>query len=617
MSATSNDPAVSGHRAARGASVVMVGQIARIVIQIGSVAVLARLLDPVDYGLIAIVLAVVGVGEILRDFGLSAGAIQAAHLDRHQRDKLVWLNTAIGAGLALCGVLLAPVVAAIFGQPQLTGITQVLSITFLISGVTAQYRADLNRRMRFKSLVVTDVASQVIGVVIAIVLALAGTAYWALVAQQLGVAISTLVILMLYARWLPGRPRRGVDVKSIVHFGPGMMASQLVGYLNNSVDTYTIALTLGPDQLGIYNRGFQLLMRPLNQLRAPSTTVALPVLSRLNNDLPRANRYIVSGQLALGYPLVGMLAFAAGAAVPLVNLFLGERLDRGCTGVRPVGHRRGVPDAVLCGEFGVSRQSSDRPAVLVLACQPVDQDRLRRRRQQLGDRRRGRRVRHRAALSWPISLWWLSRLTPLPVRALTYGALRITGCAVVAGLTGLLVVSLLASLALPLEIAAGALAVTAVYLLAAAVLPSIRSDLREVLADRQEGDQTVKKTAGEVGTIMAARDLRRSVEEVVRADNCSGCGACATLSSAISMELDAEGFLRPTFASDSRPDDPSAARSFAQICPGVAVISPANRSVPSTTSSVRQSQPGQPGPLTRSTGMPAAAPGSSRPCRPG
>lgn len=260
-----------------------------------------------------------------------------------------------------------------------------------------------------------------------------------------------------------------------------MMASQLVGYLNNSVDTYTIALTLGPDQLGIYNRGFQLLMRPLNQLRAPSTTVALPVLSRLNNDLPRANRYIVSGQLALGYPLVGMLAFAAGAAVPLVNLFLGSDW----TAVAPVFALLAIAGAfqtlsyvgnwvylarALTGQlFWYSLVSLS----IKIVCVVVGSN--------WGIVGVAAGYAIAPALSWPISLWWLSRLTPLPVRALTYGALRITGCAVVAGLTCLLVVSLLASLALPLEIAAGALAVTAVYLLAAAVLPSIRSDLREVL----------------------------------------------------------------------------------------------------------------------------------------
>ena len=470
-----------GNRAARGASIVMVGQISRIVIQIGSVAVLARLLDPVDYGLIAIVLTVVGVGEILRDFGLSAGAIQAATLDRRQRDKLLWLNTAIGAGLAVVGFLVAPLVAKIFGQPELAGITRVLAFTFLVSGVIAQYRADLNRRMRFRSLVVTDVAAQLIGVAIAIALALAGTAYWALVAQQLGQAVATLVILVLYARWLPGRPRRGVNVKSIVKFGHGMMASQLVGYLNSSVDTYTIALTMGPDQLGVYNRGFQLLMRPLNQLRAPSTTVALPVLSRLNNDPERAGRYIVSGQLAMGYPLVGMLAFAAGAAVPLVDLFLGS----GWGDVAPVFALLAIAGAfqtlsyvgnwvylarALTGQlFWYSLVS----LTIKIVCVVVGS------RWGIVGVAAGYAIA--PAIAWPISLWWLSRLTPLPVRDLTFGALRITASATVAGLSCLLVVSLLSALPLLVEILAGALTVALVYLLAAVVFRPIRSDLREVL----------------------------------------------------------------------------------------------------------------------------------------
>jgi O-antigen/teichoic acid export membrane protein len=84
------------------------------------------------------------------------------------------------------------------------------------------------------------------------------------------------------------------------------------------------------------------------------------------------------------------------------------------------------------------------------------------------------------AIAWPISLWWLSRLTPIPVRELTFGALRITACAAVAGLTCLLTVSLLAGLPLILQILIGAAVVAAVYLLAAVVFRPIRSDLREV-----------------------------------------------------------------------------------------------------------------------------------------
>ena len=85
---------------------------------------------------------------------------------------------------------------------------------------------------------------------------------------------------------------------------------------------------------------------------------------------------------------------------------------------------------------------------------------------------------------------------------------------------------------------------------------------------------------GPAAKVAPAADLRGSVERVVRSDNCSGCGACARLSTSISMELDSEGFIRPTFQGDDRPDDPSAARTFARICPGVAVTSAATAAIP-------------------------------------
>lgn len=479
--ATPVKPPTLGRQAARGASLVAGGQGARILLQLVSVAVLARLLDPVDYGLVAIVLAIVGVGEILRDFGLSTAAVQAKHLSVDQRDKLLWLNTGIGLLLAVAGFVAAPLVAHIFGQAELTTITRVLSVTFLLNGMTAQYRADLNRRMKFRPLVMSDVLAQVIGVVIAIVFAVAGLGFWALVAQQIGQAIATLVILAISAGWLPGRPRRGVDVGSMVRFGHGLMATQFVGYLNNNVDTYTIGLALGPGPLGIYNRGFQLLMRPLNQMRVPTTTVALPVLARLQDDPVRAGQYIVSGQLVLGYPVVAMLAFAAGAAVPLVDLFLGSHwsqvapvfgllaiagafqtlayvgnwvyLSRGLTGKLFWYSLISLAIKIVCVVVGSHWGIVGVAAGYALA----------------------------PGIAWPISLWWLSRLTPIPVRALTFGALRITACATVAGLLCLETVSLLRTTPDIVQLLGAGVVVLLVYTAAALLLAPIRSDVRDVL----------------------------------------------------------------------------------------------------------------------------------------
>ena len=478
----SKPPVQLGRQAARGASLVASGQAARVLLQLVSVAILARLLDPVDYGLIAIVLAIVGVGEILRDFGLSTAAVQAKNLSTGQRDKLWWLNTAIGSALTIIAIAAAPLVAHIFGQPQLTIITQVLSVTFLINGMTAQYRADLNRRMKFRALVVSDVLAQVVGVAIAVVLAFSGLGFWALVAQQIGQAIATLVILAVNAGWLPGRPRRGVDVGSMVRFGHGLMATQFVGYLNNNVDTYTIGLTLGPASLGIYNRGFQLLMRPLNQMRAPTTTVALPVLARLQDDPVRAGQYIISGQLVLGYPVVAMLAFAGGAAVPLVDLFLGPNWSQ----VAPVFGLLAIAGAFqtlayvgnwvylsrgLTGKlFWYSLISLGIKVVCVV----------------VGSRWGivGVAAGYAVApgIAWPISLWWLSRLTPIPVRALTLGALRITGCATAAGLLCLETVALLRHLPDIVQLVGAGVVVLLVYAVAALALAPIRSDVRAVVA---------------------------------------------------------------------------------------------------------------------------------------
>src|SRR5829696_6310068 len=138
-------PAHLGRRAARGALVTLAGQAARIVVQLASVVILARLLDPGDYGVLAMVLAVVGVGEIFRDFGLSSAAVQAKDLTVAQRDNLFWINTAIGVVLAVLVFASAVPLAVLYDEPVLRDVTRVLAVTFVLNGLATQFRADLVR----------------------------------------------------------------------------------------------------------------------------------------------------------------------------------------------------------------------------------------------------------------------------------------------------------------------------------------------------------------------------------------------------------------------------------------------------------------------------------------
>jgi PST family polysaccharide transporter len=471
-----------GAVAARGAATTVSGQIARIVVQVCSLAVLSRLLDPGDYGLVALVLAVVALGEVFRDFGLSAAAVQAKSLTRHQRDALFWLNATLGGALTVVTVLAAPLVAFAFGQPELAPITRVLALTFVINGCATQYRAHLQRGLRFSWLAGADVAAQVVGVGLGIGLALAGAGYWALVAQQLGQALAGLLLLVLVARWLPGLPRRGAGVRPLVRFGSHYVAGQLVAYVGKNVDSLVVGARFGPVSLGFYNRAYSALMGPLGQLRAPTTTVALPVLSRLQDDESRFGAYVQRGQVALGYTFLPVIAIAAGAADPLVRILLGDKW----LAVVPIFSAlafAAVFDTLPYVGFwvylsrGLTAQLlrfTTAVTGLRVACIVVGSG--------WGAVGVAVGIAVATGLAWPLSLWRLSRLTPIPLGGLVRGGLRILAFAALAALAAWAASRALGTWHPVVQLAGAFAAGGGVYLVGGLLIPPVRRDAA-VIAD--------------------------------------------------------------------------------------------------------------------------------------
>lgn len=315
-----------GARAAKGAFVSVGGQALKAAIQMVGLVILARLLSPEDYGLVALTAVVVGIGEIFRDFGLSTAAVQARTLSAEQRGNLFWINLGIGCLLAavVAGVV-APLVATAMNAPALADVMRLLALTFLLNGAATQYRASLERALRFKRIALLDALAPLAGLVVAISLAVGGAGVWALVAQQLTTGVVLLILLVWSGGWLPGPPRRGVDMDGMLRFGWNMVGNQLVGYAANNIDSLLIGWRFGLAPLGLYNRAFQLLMQPYNQIRVPITRVAIPVLSRLQEREDRYWAFLLRGQIALGYTLCVGLLLVAGSARPLTSLLLGER----------------------------------------------------------------------------------------------------------------------------------------------------------------------------------------------------------------------------------------------------------------------------------------------------
>lgn len=324
MSAVSQ-PKGLGSIAARGAVLTMGGQGVKIMLQFCGIVILARLLSPDDYGLLAMVVVLTGLGEVLRDFGLSSAAVQATSLCRQQRSNLFWINSAIGLGLTMLVFAIAPAIASFYAEPRLVAISQVLAITFILNGIATQYRAQLNRSMRFGSLALADIIGMAGGLGAGLYMALSGFGYWALVGQQLALSGVTLCVLLANARWLPGLPRSNVAMRALLGYGGNLMGTQLIGYATRNLDSLIIGYRFGAESLGLYSKSYQLSMLPLNQINAPATTIALPVLSRLQHEPQRYRQFLLHGQTVMLHVIVGLLSFAAAMAEPLILLVLGPQ----------------------------------------------------------------------------------------------------------------------------------------------------------------------------------------------------------------------------------------------------------------------------------------------------
>ncbi len=470
-----------GRRTARGAVVTLGAQFARILIQIVSVVVLARLLTPDDYGLLAMVVAIVGVGEILRDFGLSSAAVQAPTLSTAQRDNLFWINTGIGAALMAICLAGAPLIGSFYGDDRLVPIMRALAVTFLLNGMATQYRAGLTRRMRFGAIAAVDVATPLIALSVAIVIASLGGGTSALVAQQIVTSAVGFALLVPLAQWLPGLPRRAA-MGGFLRFGGWLLASQIITYASKNVDSVVIGLRFGAGAAGIYSRAFQLLMTPLNQVRSPSTSVALPALARVQDQRRRFNDYVKAGQLALSMPLALVLAVVIGAADPAVRVFLGTTWLAAIPVLQWLALAGLFQTLAYVGYWVyLARALTNQlmyysivAAVLKIVCIVVGS--------QWGvvGVAAGYAISH--LIEWPISLWWLDRVTTVPVGALYGGALRTIGLGLPVAGAAWGATALIAGAPAAVQLLAAVGAGLAAAAAAAAAVPAIRRDVASILA---------------------------------------------------------------------------------------------------------------------------------------
>lgn len=312
-------------RTVRGGAAVVASQGSQFFLQMIFTVVLARLLTPYDFGIVAMVTAVTGLAQTFADLGLSEATIQRAEITANEVSALFWINSAVGLGLTIATIALAPGLAWFYKEPRLFAIALVLSPTFLIGGLRVQADALLKRQMRFKSLAVRDVTSYAVGVVVAVTMALEGAGYWAIIAFPLTVNVMQMFGSWLMVKWTPSWPRRIADIGSIVSFGGHVAASYLVGTVSGNLANVLIGWYWAAGPLGIYSRASNLLLRPVNQILMPAGAVAIPALSRTQSDPQRFARYYLSAVNLIMWISALLFGFLFVAAKPVIDIILGSK----------------------------------------------------------------------------------------------------------------------------------------------------------------------------------------------------------------------------------------------------------------------------------------------------
>jgi len=312
-------------RTIRGGIAKLCSQGASFTIRIGSLMIMARLLDPKDFGLVGMVTAVIGVFNVFRDFGLSGAAVQRSTVTEEQISTLFWINILVGATLGVLSLAMAPLVVRFYHEPRLFGVTDALATGFLFNAAGVQHSAILEREMRFTTLSVIDIISLSVSVLVGIGMALRGYGYWSLVATTVVAPLVYTLCVWVVTSWIPGRPRRHVGVGSMLRFGGTLTLTGLVTYISSNLEKVLLGRFWGVDAIGIYGRAYQLINIPTDNLNASAGGVAFAALSRLQDDAVRFKSYFLKGY-SLVLSLTVPITFACGLfASDMIFVFLGPK----------------------------------------------------------------------------------------------------------------------------------------------------------------------------------------------------------------------------------------------------------------------------------------------------
>ena len=310
-------------KAAFGVKWMGISRITVIGIEFVRLSILAHLLIPDDFGLLGMLMVVIGFAQAFGDMGVSNAIIYHQDDNREILSSLYWVTMITGLVVFILVWAGTPLVVNYYKETRLTELMFWVSLIFIITPIGQQFQMLLQKEFEFDSLAKIEIGSAALGTIAAILLALMG---WGVLSLIWGLLVSTvtkalLCVLYGWKIWRPKLHFKKDDLKGYISFGLYQMGERSVNYFSSNVDFLIIGRFLGAEILGIYTVAYRLVTMPISKLNPAITRVAFPIFAKKQSDDSALSRgYIETIKLIslIACPLLIGLAVTSPLLVPLL-----------------------------------------------------------------------------------------------------------------------------------------------------------------------------------------------------------------------------------------------------------------------------------------------------------
>ncbi|NKI73888.1 MOP flippase family protein [Dickeya sp. CFBP 2040] len=258
----------------------------KILVQLLSMVILARLIPPDEYGIMGMAMVVVNLAVLVRDLGTSAAIIQRKELSDRTVNAVFWLNVSMGIFVAAFVMISSPVFAYIFHQERLVTILCLISLGFPLGSCSAAHLALLERQSKFKKVALIEISSSLLSFIVAIITAMLGYGVMSLVFQLLCMNLMSTVQLWLASNWRPSLHKiwDKEELKSIFGFSSNLTMFNLINYFSRNADSMIIGHYLSAAVLGAYTLAYRIMLFPTQSLTFVISRALFPILSQYQDD---------------------------------------------------------------------------------------------------------------------------------------------------------------------------------------------------------------------------------------------------------------------------------------------------------------------------------------------